>query len=555
MATHWIVFDENPEKMNLEYFQGIRIFRPRLLSEVEIRQLCEAHLRSEYSVGAFTDSTNVNRLLQRQFDFFQTKLVELIRPIAGRDFMAFLLAQYDFSCQIDSLYKQDALDDREVSRWNELGPRFRRAVKYLAELVVMHHQGAEPNLDNLDALEAVDRAFIFAEQMVDFYILSDQTYSLFPDRTVAEIHPEGQPDYFSLRVTDNPAELWRDRISRDRESRHRFLDVHECLFYNVTDQARILDEAFEAELGMSYNDCLAAIWEVVDKAKPAESGFQIPFCSREQILDALQQASGNARTSIERALSGFSITKTGLQTEQRALFRPKQEYRAYRRAFFEFPWETGLHLTWSKGMAKENYIQLVTGMLFKQCPSEWNTERIRQAIETLSNEAGRWFEAKVEALLERYRIVGRRSFRRGIGMGDDRISIPDGVGEIDYLGVLPAENLLIIAECKLVRGGLEPTYFRDDISDFVSSSDSYVKKFSRKVDWVSDNFPAVVRSLRSEPAFPSDISPKALAPVIITCFPTFASYFIDEYSCVSITELCMELEATSSWPYASRTTS
>lgn len=41
--------------MNTEVIGGIEIFRPRLETELELREAVSAHLRSEYGVGRYTD--------------------------------------------------------------------------------------------------------------------------------------------------------------------------------------------------------------------------------------------------------------------------------------------------------------------------------------------------------------------------------------------------------------------------------------------------------------------------------------------------------------------
>lgn len=71
---------------------------------------------------------------------------------------------------------------------------------------------------------------------------------------------------------------------------------------------------------------------------------------------------------VAKIISGFSLPKEKMENEERVIWKPKQEYKAFTRAFFEFPHKMGKHLTWSKKMAKENLIQLYNGMAYKHCP-------------------------------------------------------------------------------------------------------------------------------------------------------------------------------------------
>ncbi len=63
------------------------------------------------------------------------------------------------------------------------------------------------------------------------------------------------------------------------------------------------------------------------------------------------------------------------------------------------------------------------------------------------------------------------------------------------------------------------------------------------------NLTNVVDALASEPDLPNHINPKGLAKVLVTGFPSFASYFIDDFPCVSAVELRVAQEKQSVWPY------
>lgn len=549
--NHKVIFyNEDPELMGTETFQDHKIVRPRMSSEVEMRKASETHLRSRFATGLYSSQEDINKILQHQFNFFQKRLESAIIPIAGYQLMEFLLHQYDIAGDIENMQKSGDLTDHENKRWTELGPVFRRAIKYLAEMNVMLFEGNEPDLPELDLLGQLDKALIIAEQMVDFYTLSDQTFFLFPEDTTLEILEEGELDFLDLDVKQ--FQLYGDfkeRIALDRENRTKLLDLSGWPFYDVKMQASYLDDAFLQEHDIRYNDYLGIIYEIIENAKPAPGGFPIPFCRREDIVKQLNTKEHLNKIGIEKSLRSFSISKKEMQNEGREIFKPKQEYRAYRRAFFEFPDETGTHLIWSKEMAKENYMQLVIESVFNKYPKELETEKIKAAFSKLSNAGGSWFEEVVAKNLEKFGFLGRKSFQKGIGQGDARIKIPSEVGEIDYIGYSSSEKILLIAECKMVRSGMEPTFFRDDISDFVTSSKPYIQKFNNKIAWVSDNIEKIKEALETESEFPAEIEFNNIGTALITCFPTFASYFIHDFPCISLVEFCLEYERIQSWPY------
>jgi hypothetical protein len=239
-----------------------------------------------------------------------------------------------------------------------------------------------------------------------------------------------------------------------------------------------------------------------------------------------------------------------MESEGREVWKPKQEYRAFRRAFFEMPHTTGTHLAFSRSMALESLNQLVRGVVFRQFPPEWRSAEVDAAVVNLSQQAGKWFEGIVENRLRGIGIIGFKSIQKQIGQKNDVVKIPSEVGEIDFLGYSQNENLLLIVECKMVQGGLEGKFFRDDIKEFVTSSKSYVKKYSRKVRWLRDNASAVTNALNSTRLYSAPVKPLAIATAVITYYPTIAQYFIDEYPCISLTNLILDYQEKGKWPYA-----
>ncbi len=141
--------------------------------------------------------------------------------------------------------------------------------------------------------------------------------------------------------------------------------------------------------------------------------------------------------------------------------------------------------------------------------------------------------------------------KRAIGQGPYRLEIPPDVGEIDFIGYSYTEKLLVVIECKLVRGVTEPRFFRDDISDFVTKPKSYLAKFNKKAQWVKDNVSTVCHALESDNCFTNKIEVSELKTAIITHYPTIAQCMIKEHPCVSITNFMLDYEKSRSWPYKS----
>ena len=220
------------------------------------------------------------------------------------------------------------------------------------------------------------------------------------------------------------------------------------------------------------------------------------------------------------------------------------------RGFFEIPHYTGIHLAFSRNMALENLNQLVRSSIFQKIPLEWSNKKVNKALRKLSTEAGKKFEQIVEENLATIGITGRRSINKQIGNKRNFIKIPSEVGEIDFLGYSASEHFVLIAECKLVQAGFEGKFFRDDIQDFIKSNKSYLKKFDRKVKWLLNNHSAAISALNSMQIHSAQIKPTKIVAAFITYYPTIAQYFIEDYPCVSITNLILDYKDKNKWFYS-----
>ena len=101
----------------------------------------------------------------------------------------------------------------------------------------------------------------------------------------------------------------------------------------------------------------------------------------------------------------------------------------------------------------------------------------------------------------------------------------------------------------MVQRGFEGKFFRDDIKEFITSKKAYVKKYTRKVQWVQENISSIVNALNSTELYSTPINPLAITTAIITFYPTIAQYFINEYPCISITNLILDYKKKNKWSY------
>ncbi len=537
-------------KMNLEEIAGVKIFRPSIPSEWNIRSLVEAEIRKNHKIGQYEDRDEINEILQELFGFYSSKLEETLPKIASRHLMDFVLKQYDFASQIESACKKGKASSEEIERWRALGPVFRRAAKHLAECIAIEAPVNEASPVEADQLvELFDIVWICAEQMVEFSILSSQTFSIFPESSKLEIFEPGNSVWIDLSIDRfSDYQNFQERAVTDFRNRKSIFDEKK-LMYDTKRIADILDDPFLDSCGFSLSQAIEIVRKICDDTVMPAGGQEIPFVSREIILSSLVQDFKLAEDAATLLLQGICISEEAMKNEGRVVWKPKQEYRAFSRPFFEFPHSSGLHLTWSTEMAKECLLMLMTRLSQTSVPVEWQKGTVPKALEKYSSQISAEFENLVNTRLTEEGIVSAQ-FKNKIGSGSSEIQIPSIVGEIDTIGYWPSERLLIVGDSKVVKPTTEPQTFRDDIDKFVGKKKNYREQVLRKAQWVSDELSGVCAALASVKGFPETVKADRVAPALITYYPAVASLFFDDVACVSLTELILSIREQGKWPYA-----
>jgi len=529
--------------MRIENYGKTTILRWSWEIEQGMRSAARTHLLSRFRVGEYREPETANAILHHQFGFFSDRLATLVPKFANRDSLEFVLNQYEEACQI--LHGMGISDPAARRRWLLMEGDFRRAMKYLAELICLQAARSPPKISKREAYRAMDQALLCVEMLVDMAEMSHRVHGVFPDHVIATIHPAGGPIDWEIRVTGRYAGYdvgLMHRIERDRQHRHEFIvgpqfDIH------TDSHTPFLDPAFESVHGWSYGRFISALHHIIDNCHPAPNGFPTLFVERQKILAQFVDH-GEPVETVERVLAGFTVYPSKMREEGRVVWNPKQEHRAYRRGFFEYPHELGMHLAFSREMARESLIHLVNGACYKRLPEDWRHPQIDTALECLSRRAGLWFEEVVTKNLHSLGIAGGRAKDR-VGPSAKAVVIPAEVGEIDFLGYSEKEHLLVLAEAKMVSTGVEAKYWRDDVATFVGRRGSYADKFRRKVGW------AVAQRHALADAFgvASDVR---IAPAMLTLYPCIAQIFIDDFKCVSLAEFMLDYRSTGKWPYEFR---
>lgn len=540
--------------LNHKTLGGVELCRPNNVARMKIRYEAENHLRQQFEIGTYHDPKQINTILQHQILFLETKLERALQGLASYGFLEFILFQYDQAALVERSFKSGSLSGSDRDYWQEEGKIIRRSLKFIAERCVSLNPPESATCKEEEYVDRFDTICTCAEVLVNLSVLSDQTYYLFPKNSILKILPEGEQFYYSLDL-DTPGLLeestaeYDSRVRRDRQRRNKVMK--ETQFdLNIEEQAKYLDPGFQDLCGLSLREVVDVLVMVLEMSKPHPDRFPICCIPLSAIYEGLRVNCGISKSAAETILSGFLLTPENLQMEARHFWNPKNRYRAYRRGIFQITRSDEKHLIWSDAMYKECFMVYRSGFAFGILPDEWiYSKRLVSAAGDLSVARGKWFEGKVLRILKKLGFL-TISNRDSFGFPPNNISCPHG--EIDILAYKPSDRLLFFGECKMVLSGSEPKLFKDELKDFVGDNNSFSEKHKKKVDWAKDNLDELLKALSSTGEIKADIQPKSLVSGIVTFYPSYASRFIDEFPCVSLTEFYYDLRnSRGRWPYKS----
>lgn len=527
------------------------MLRSRNVAGVEIFRASDAHERIVYnrikdavfknfSPGRYTDKAVIVSVVNLMYKQYYDILDEFIPKVVPRDFVTFLVSEYERYGKVSDAHKLNKLSANDEVFWLSYAIHARRGIKHILELLCRSKMESGKVAATQDEQEdALSMVFIATEELVSLYMRSDH-YRGFLDEVTLTLDPN-QFTYFHVKEDG--------QLKFDIRESVRDLQKHvpsPMFLQNTIAHGEILDASFVETLGLSYMNTLGTIQWIIDtysdKANPEDLGA----FEWEEAVSTMTKAFGITRPQAELILNGFCLSAETM--EDRELFRPKQEYRAYKRAFFKDPCDGINWVFFSRRMAQECLTILVSDVPFRKLPPEWQSKSVSKALDVLSLKAGRWFEYVIEQDLEALGIIGSPSVKFLYLSDTERLKIPAEVGEIDFLGFHETQKLLVIIEAKQVGYATEPRMVIDDLSKFISSSNSYSAKFIKKYNWVLDNVESVEKHFAHKFNLATKLEVAGYA--MITLYPTIVSTKINEFSCVSISEFMNKSHGSDAWPFS-----
>ncbi|EMB2642788.1 hypothetical protein VCSRO165_3181 [Vibrio cholerae] len=521
-------------------FNGVEIFRPSEEHEKRVYKRIKESVFKSFSPGTYTDKTQVVEIVNFLYQEYYKILDENLPRVAPRKFAAFLATEYELYGKVSDMYKQKKLSEKDQELWLSYASYARRGIKHLFELLCRSKMdSSEVERTREKQEDAISMAFIAAEELVSLYMRSE-TYRSFLDSITLRLDPT-EHIYFHVE----------EDSSINLDIRSSVLDFNKyvpktMLHNDINAQEEILGKSFVETLGLGFKDTIGTIkWLIVtysDESNPERLGFF-------ELQEAVSIMIDHFRLTAEQAmriLEGFCLSSETMI--ERELYKPKQEYRAYKRAFFKDQCDGKELVFFSRRMALECLDLLISDVPFKKLPVEWKSNNIKSALDVMSFKAGRWFEYIVTQNLEMLGIIGSSSVKTLRLSATEKLNVPPDVGEIDFLGFHEKQELLVIIEIKQVGFTTEPRMYLDDLSKFVTKSKNYSEQFRKKFNWARKNVESIEKHFSHN--FNVDAKLNTAGYAMITLYPTVASTKIHDFTCISITDFMNQSLESTAWPFS-----
>lgn len=507
-----------------------RLFRPSNKCENEQYRQVKDKVFSEFSSGHYTKLDDVISICNIIYDTHERILKESVERIDTLSLIIFALEQYEEYAKVNSKYYNRQLSENDEKQWLEYSSHSRRGIKYLIEYLCQFYTSIfriEKNNDEAEIDEIFSRIFISIEEMCSTYMRIDSYKYMYEH--VDLILNENEYTYFNVPQDLDP----KNRLDiRDEKKEITQFIRGKPYGHNIEEHSQVLESSFHQHLGISYQEIVSYLQNLI-----RSMDYSVNTIPKASIISCLQNTYQISIQQATNIIHGFSVRAINLQ--DRKLFKPKQEHRAYHRGFFEFIIDGIPVLIFSRTMALESLDILINNTCYQKLPEEWRTKEVDLQLTTLSNKAGKWFEKVLKDNIEHTGIKAIHSVKNYHSHGKI-IKPPKDVGEIDFIGYLQKSNSLFIIEAKNVRFNTEPKLFRDDFSKFIDGKKSYSEKFISKCQWVKENLPIVIDELKSKRIDVTRVEKIYLVMVILA--PSPVEDKISRFSCMNLVKFMRMME-------------
>lgn len=524
------ISDSCPKDMfNYEFYYDIPIITPRASISFMVRKDVESYIRSKYTPGIYHNPNSINSIIKDVFSFLDNKITPLIKKLSCFELIALLLREYSKSCAVQEHFSRGTPSPSR-KQWEQRNG-FRRSIKYIAEKMLEYFD--ETNQIPMDVQPTDFELLIeLTEIAFDFSFQSDTTYGISRERTVYELYkenPDPRKHYYNLSINDFDYDLSENAKLLYRQ----FVEKNGSLY-------RDLFKQYEEYLERENNDesCinLQYIFKIFDILSHLDYKTNDIFIAKSKLKQILTEDYNIPLNSANLFFDIFSINKEGLKKEPRIIHDTKQKYRLKTRFILQFESNKTSYLLYTLEMLNEAHIMLHKSLCHNDLPNELKSKNLKDISSKITQSYGKKFEVYATTFLKTKGFIGSVSKRR-LPSGS---TIPNDVGEIDFLGYSKDLQKVACFEFKNVFYSTDPQEFRDDLEKFIRKKNSYLSKFKKKINFVKEHIEDLAEYYRQKNSI--DLSTSQLIVGMLTYAPNISRFFMTDCKCMSLAEFEVEWE-------------
>ncbi len=429
-----------------------KILRPSQQTRTEIREMAEAHLRSKYEPGTYSDNKTCNEILQHQYAFYEAELNKLLPLIASSRWVGELLFQYDESGKLSKKYKLNKLSKADHALWRSIGAVYRQSIDLMCEKLA-----ALGEIDKLSVLWPTqipdfERALVCAENCVEYSEVSNYTHIVVPNATTITIHPVNSDLYFEHQINDIVDKLIREyQLQNHKEitERNKYLEKRFAPFDHRY-HASILNDPLRETFGITYEQYQGLVTLAPSRFKRPKSFKNIPMCIKADLINGITEETGLPSSSIE-----FVIDSLVLETTiPREVWNSRQSNRINKQPFLQFDSYGREVLMWSNSKVGDFLALLDSELTFNKPPKGWARPLLKSAVSEISDAAGKWFERSVVSQLELLNAMNSEAKLSLIRFAREIISVDKDRKVVSKFAI----SLVRSVRCFLFKGSIELKY-------------------------------------------------------------------------------------------------
>lgn len=466
------------------------LFEPDRNLRNEIYQDSIDNLTKQFNPKLYEKVDDVTSILNQLHDYHYNMIIDIVRGVNIKDFLAFLLFQFEKSCILENKYKEQKTSAEETKFWLDRCVSFRNTICYLCELIVekkpFESSCAEYYYDN----EFKHRLWIHAEYAIEYSLTSEAVHKLYKEKYTIEIYDSDPNGSLSFNAPSDFHQAFYEyslKVNRNIDLRAKYLkeDLDDKILSLIKSD---LNDLFFQELGFYYQTYEEIIIKFLTINKPIERPGMIPCINNSHIKTISEKFNISQETTL-KILDGITLRNQHFKTKSRNAWNFQQNERIRKRPLIKVKYDGNDFFLYSPEMLLDRITSMAQDIMFsaEKLPNEWKSKTIESVIAISSNKIGKWFENINIEMFKRVNILGFKPGDKIQINNHQFFKIKQDIGPPDFIGYSAQDNAIVIIECKLIDCVFEIRGVINQVNKFIGQKKSFVKQFDKKIMFLLKN--------------------------------------------------------------------